>query len=161
MSRDLHASVYLAMMDDLCCVLVYSPCFTALCYAVIWSGKWSLHFVRIGCTVFSVLVSYAGPPVTVVGEYRLRTCALPSAAEQVWNSSREMISKESCARLGMPVEAVEKKYLRAHPVDTVIFFVALPIKRTHRVYLRWYQHLFGDLSIKFSSTEYVESLLGE
>ena len=98
-----------------------------------------------------------GPPVNVVEQYSLRKCIV--GADHIGDDELPMVSSESCASYGMLIEDFESDKLKLYQSYDVIFFVALPVKRTERKMLRLYQYLIVDIDVSLRS-EYIKKLTG-
>ena len=73
-----------------------------------------------------------GPPVTVVEEFGFKECDV-----EVEKLGVPFVDSEVCQGYGKPPEKTSR--------NNHIYYLTIPIKRTHREMSRWYQYLLSDV----------------
>ena len=103
--------------------------------------------------------SYIGPEVNVVEEFRLKTCLVDRRADHISDDEHPMISMNSCGERGMLIDHIDTDKLKKYQSYDVIFFVAMPVKRSERKMSRLYQYIIADIHIGLRS-DYAKQLKG-
>lgn len=98
----------------------------------------------------TVTIHYTGPPLTLSEEFSWEECdvAMTTLGEP-------FITNDNCHDHGRPVNEGSSPQRSNH-----LYYVTLPIKRSHRQLSRWHQYLLVDFNLEFKN-KYLKKVLGE
>ena len=99
--------------------------------------------------------------MTRAEQFLFSGCVLPSVNNQLWQEGHRPITEGNCLEHGRHYEVAHPDHKKAYNPAAVVFYLTLPVKRTHRMLSRWHQYLMGDLNVVFTTEEFPRELYSE
>ena len=97
----------------------------------------------------------SGPSISISEEFGLKDCdiSLDSLASP-------FINTDTCESNGGQLLSEDYKEIVPNDRGRHLYYLTIPVKRTHRVMSRWYQYLLADLNIVLKH-DYIKRMKGK
>lgn len=98
---------------------------------------------------------FTGPSVTISEEFGLKDCDI-----FLRSLGDPFINTDSCESNGG--QLLSENYRDTAPSDRGrhLYYLTVPVKRTHRIMSRWYQYLLADLNVVLKH-DYIKKMKGK
>ncbi len=102
---------------------------------------------------------FIGPAVNVIDHFGLKKCVVAHNNDHISNNKLPMITIDNCEEYGLLISQLDNDKLTSYQTYDVIYFVAIPVKRTKREMSRLFQYLIVDIDVSLKSN-YIKQLKG-